>query len=35
MHTPNFQGQDNKKFWMQLFKQSGAVIGSVETMEGG
>jgi hypothetical protein len=35
MHTPNFQGQDNKKFWMQLFKQSGAGIESVETMEGG
>ena len=27
MHTPNFQGQDNKKFWMQLFKQSGAATG--------
>lgn len=35
MHTPQFQGQDNRKFWMQLFRQSGAAIESVETMEGG
>lgn len=35
MHTPKFQGQDNRKFWMRLFKQSGAGIESVETMEGG
>jgi hypothetical protein len=35
MHTPRFQGQDNRKFWMQLFRQSGAVIESIETMEGG
>jgi hypothetical protein len=34
MHTPKFQGQDNRKFWMQLFRQSGAGIESVETMEG-
>lgn len=35
MHTPKFQGQDNRKFWMQLFKQSGARVESIETMEGG
>jgi len=35
MHTPKFQGQNNRKFWMQLFKQSGAGIESIETMEGG
>ena len=35
MHTPKLQGQDNRKFWMQLFRQSGADIESVETMEGG
>ena len=35
MHTPKFQGQDNRKFWMQLFRQSGASIKSVETIEGG
>lgn len=35
MHTPKLQGQDNRKFWMQLFRQSGADIESVENMEGG
>lgn len=34
MHKPKLQGQDNRKFWMQLFRQSGADIESVETMEG-
>ena len=35
MHTPTFQGGDNRKFWLQLFGAAGASIESIEQMEGG
>ena len=35
MHTPKFQGLDNKKFWNLLFRQAGARIETIESMEGG
>lgn len=34
MHSPRFQGDSNRRFWLQLFRQSGAKIESVKIVEG-